>query len=467
MAVTALAEVLRKRKVQVFVYEYELDQDGSKIRKALTSHRNTSVILALAFGSQVLKQAQFIRFFRSLAKDQRPGRDVITLRLETQPPSIPEERTASTVGAAFDLSPASNYDNELDRLVAHLGAVVEREAKKRTDRYSHVSGVLEATVPQSKLFADLQSQIQTGSVDQKYLYWDVRAALRWQEIAEASTYMTAQTSMNILAAHASEMLAEFKRASEGNCYTFINFGVGTGVKDYLIIEQMLKADNDARLLYVPIDESLPMLHITLLQMQELMGQYGDRLRIHFVLDDFENADRFSRHITQEEQSWFGSTDTSRLVGFLGGSIGNFDERKILAEIKQLMPGPCDRMLLGVEYIGGRSNQELSSNYEDLKMKQFLYGPIFDVEGVAPDWARDFRNEVRNDRSDVPQSRTIVGWAKHAQSEIKLFTATKYNREQFELFLKSDGWAIEASYSTDDDPPKFGKYILKLENRKAS
>lgn len=95
------------------------------------------------------------------------------------------------------------------------------------------------------------------------------------------------------------------------------------------------------------------------------------------------------------------------------------------------------------------------------MKEFLYGPIADVEASQPNWDEDFRNEVVATESDVNDARTIIGYVKHDGRQIRLFQATKYNRGEFEVFLREQGFDIVSSYTTDEVVPRFGKYVLSL------
>jgi uncharacterized SAM-dependent methyltransferase len=422
-------------------------------------------VLVYAFGATFGEGDRLSHAFEKIkSSNAEQLRDVVTVRLEKEPATLSEEREAEH---AFDLSGATDYDAELDRIFRYLGAVAER--KRDSDalarsRVSHVSGVIEATVAETTLFSQLQEQLVTGKIDQKFLYWDVRAAMRWQKLAEASTYMTAQTSMNILAARGREIIFEFKRRTTRSNFTFINFGVGTGTKDYLILDQLLSHDQSARVLYVPIDESLPMIHLTILQLQELMGRYSDRLKVCFVLDDFANADRFNTRVSDQEVSWFGHSDYTRLVAFLGGSLGNFPERLVLDQIRTLMRPKIDMLLLGIEYIGNRDERELALNYDNEGNREFVYGPIRDIDTSDPDWREHIDIGVRSNQSDVRASKTIIGIANHHGSRIQLFSSTKYRREEFEEFLAQEGFDILGTFTTDEVTPTFGKYLLRQQRR---
>jgi hypothetical protein len=57
--------------------------------------------------------------------------------------------------------------------------------------------------------------------------------------------------------------------------------------------------------YFPVDESLPMLQITIAYLEELMARFRDNLVIRFVLDDFQFIERFQRYVAKEEEAIFG------------------------------------------------------------------------------------------------------------------------------------------------------------------
>jgi hypothetical protein len=212
-------------------------------------------------------------------------------------------------------------------------------------------------------------------------------------------------------------------------------------------------------IYFPIDESLSMMQITIQAMQDLVAEFGERLEIHYVLDDFDNVASFVKNIGEREQATFKDQRPARIVALLGGSLGNFEERGILADIQQLLLDASDQVILGVEFTAGRSSDELISNYSDERMKRFLYGPILDVEGVEPDWDQDFSWAVES-RSSIPGGRTVVGSVSYRDQNVELFQATKYERDSLEAFLIEFGFEILDGFFSDDDPPRFGKYVLR-------
>jgi histidine-specific SAM-dependent methyltransferase len=449
-----LVEALRKAEVQVFAYPQDLDETGAKLVAAVRRQGTKPLVLGIVMAPDDTTFTNVVGHIVEQLEDSL--RDLIVLQLSASDP-LPAELADSK---RYDLT-GSKYQRSFVSLLKAMGKSLQAPVRARA-QFLHVSGIFEVARPQSEMFAELKEQISKGKIDQKYLYWDVRASLRWQEIAELSTYMTAQGTMNLLAANADAMFNPMLAESKDKRFSFINFGVGTGVKDYLILDALLK-DKDAQVAYFPVDESLSMMQITIQSMQELIAQYADRLHFQYILDAFENADRFRGHITRHEHEVFNGAESTRIVALLGGSLGNFDEHTVLEDIKTLLGHRGDRLILGVEFIADRSDDELIENYEDERMKRFLYGPILDIQGVDPGWEHTFRYETlngRSKRSAVPGAKTIIGSVELRSDLVELFYASKYDQESFDAFIKDEGFEIEARFLSDDIPARFAKYVLK-------
>ena len=344
--------------------------------------------------------------------------------------------------------------------------ISQQPSSKGSDsEYYTVSGAFEVGRPSSIMFSELKSQLYETpyKIDLKYLYWDVRAASRWQEITQMSRYLTTQTAINVLTRHADELADQVFVEGSGPELTFINFGVGTGQKDYLILKALLGepgAADAGKVAYFPVDESLPMIQITIAELEDLMASYHDNLSIRFVLDDFQFAQRFERYVTREEEVIFGHRPP-RLLAFMD-TLGNFDERKILRLLWDFM-SEKDVLLLGVELIGNRDDEALIANYSDGYMKAFLAGPIIDVHGRTEPDPAEFEYEVvqSNDHySRVPGAATVVGRVSHRGHPIEMFHSTKYSGESLEAFLERQGFAISDRVFSEHDQPRYANYILR-------
>jgi len=329
--------------------------------------------------------------------------------------------------------------------------------------YYRVSGVFAVDNPDLALLRDLRIQIARGEVDQKYLYWDVQGATRWVEIADRSTYQTAQMAQSLLGTRGSEIIRRIikdagKSAKLG--FRFINLGVGIGWKDRIILMHLLE-QTKSHIGYVAVDQSFAIMQITIQRLEPLMILYGQRLHMYYMVEDFlANADRFNDYINTQVKPY----NSCKIIGFLGGSLGNFRETNILTKMRNMM-SPQDYLLLGVEYIGGRQDTELQKIYSDEVMRQFWSGPIRDVQGTdIQEFDFQFPVFEGNAYSDVENSRTIAAKVNHRRkgTQVQVCWMTKYEPNDLELFLRRQGFTIvEKFVESAHTPPWFGKYILKF------
>ena len=138
---------------------------------------------------------------------------------------------------------------------------------------------------------------------------------------------------------------------------------------------------------------------------------------------------------------------------LGGTLGNFFEREVLDAIKEEMSKE-DFLLLGIDLLGERSDEDLKSGYNSLYNKEFLFNPLADI---GYDFERcDFNCSVRTSVSHVPNSRTVVS-SFSADKEIQMAISTKYDFESLEEYLKTV-WRFHILTSIVN---KRGDYVIHL------
>jgi uncharacterized SAM-dependent methyltransferase len=150
-----------------------------------------------------------------------------------------------------------------------------------------------------------------------------------------------------------------------------------------------------------------------------------------------------------------------LVALLGGALGNFRERRILKHAADLTRDG-DYLLLGVEFIAGRSPDELIGNYDDEPNRRFVYGPLGDIRNWPVDWEERVRYSCQHapEFSDLPDSLTVLGEARDNGSTIHLFSATKYERDSLEEYLKSQEFVLVELWTSSEPDPVLGKYLLQ-------
>jgi L-histidine N-alpha-methyltransferase len=161
-------------------------------------------------------------------------------------------------------------------------------------------------------------------------FYDTEGSILFDRICEQPEYYPTRTERSILTASAADIVRR-TGASE-----LVELGSGMPDKSRLLLDAMRDAATLDR--YVPFDVSE---HVVGLAAERLVEDYPG-LRVHGVVGDFE------RHL-EEIPPADGDT---RVVAFLGGTIGNFlpgSRRKFLGDVaKSLRDG--DRLLLGTDLV---------------------------------------------------------------------------------------------------------------------
>jgi hypothetical protein len=464
--IARLADVFRKAQIEALTINADNDvPEGRLLVDSIARHSSASKLLLIALSPNALASDWFQTILPGSILPEIEGHvdRVIVLDLVARPRKVRLPDYLKPY-SRVDLGNAAG----IDELLTVVGSTARSLPSQRRDdeaEYYTVSGAFEVGRPSSGMFSELKRQLYEApyKMDLKYLYWDVRAASRWQDITQMSRYLTTQTAINVLTRHADELADQVLSEIGTSQLTFINFGVGTGQKDFLILKALLEreiAPNGGRVAYFPVDESLPMIQITIAALEDLMASYHDSLAIRFVLDDFQYAERFERYVSQEEEAIFGRRPP-RLLAFMD-TLGNFNERRILGLLQGFM-SEDDTLLLGVELIGDRTDEALIANYSDDYMTAFLAGPITDVYGrTEPDPpAFRYRVEKRNSRySVVSRAATVVGRITHRNQPIEMFYSTKYDAAALEAFLLEMGFTIAEIVYSEHEPPRYANYLLR-------
>jgi hypothetical protein len=381
-----------------------------------------------------------------------------------------------------------------------VGGVSLQEYDPGTGPY-RIEGIFDPNEPATGLFQQLDAEIKSGKIDQRFLYWDVRAALRWQDITDGTAYQTAPHSLNFLRERVGpngesrvELIAnKFVEQVGGDGpldVSYVNLGVGVGHKDRMIITSLLQSDRVGSVSYFSIDDSFPMIQLTIPNIikgfRPMKPSERARTRLHYIVAPFENLARvqgYIKEVEEEEASHLeGRRKRVRLISFLGGSLGNFHEAELLLSIQgNLMVSDQDTLLLGVEFIADRKNPTLEANYSDEPMQKFLFGPLQDMGYPKPPATafsyRTYDSErEENPYSDIPHSRTVVGSVKVDGRSVELFSSSKYEDSSLESTLRSGRYAtaevspvgpnggpvrfhIVSAFKGIQDPPLIGKYLL--------
>lgn len=270
------------------------------------------------------------------------------------------------------------------------------------------------------------------SLPSRYFYDDHGSRL-FEAITELPEYYPTRAEATLLRTEAAKIVG-ISGARE-----LVELGSGAATKSRILLDAMRDADSLRR--YVPVDVSDGILRRTAL---ELRREYP-KLEIHGMVADFMH------HLDA-----LPDTDETRLVAFLGGTIGNLepehDAPALLREVHDAM-ALGDRFLLGTDLIKDPAVIEAAYNDSQgitaafnlniLKVVNERFDANFDVDAFRH--RAFFDREHRWIEMRVVASRAMqvhIGALDmtielDADEEIRTEISTKYDRERLEgLFAKS-------------------------------
>ncbi len=203
--------------------------------------------------------------------------------------------------------------------------------------FSPIPDVAAATDPRAALARALALRPRT--IPPRWLY-DDRGSGLFDEITRLPEYYQTEAERAILAEHAT-LIAEMTDAT-----TVIELGSGTSDKTRTLLDAFVAHGEIER--FVPLDVS----EATLLEAAAMLGERYPDLRVEPVVGDF------NRHLNRLPA---GGT---RLVAFLGGTIGNFYQEERTAFLGALADvlEPGDWLALGVDLI--KPIDRLLAAYDD-------------------------------------------------------------------------------------------------------
>jgi L-histidine N-alpha-methyltransferase len=173
-------------------------------------------------------------------------------------------------------------------------------------------------------------------------FYDARGAELFDRICELPEYYPTRAEAAILRSRSHDV------AARTGATELVELGSGTAAKTRLLLAALAEAGTLRR--YVPLDVTESMVRDT----AEALTREFDGLAVHGIVGDFE---RHLGHVPQAEGS--------RLVAFLGGTIGNFTpgtRRRFLRRVAQLLRPGCDHLLLGADLV--KDPAVLEAAYDD-------------------------------------------------------------------------------------------------------
>jgi L-histidine N-alpha-methyltransferase len=179
------------------------------------------------------------------------------------------------------------------------------------------------------------------SLPPKYFY-DRAGSLLFERITELPEYYPTRTESALLAEILPGLIEDFLPDD------IVEIGAGSSEKTRRVLDAVTAGGRPVR--YVPLDVD----RLTLEASAERLLREYPSLSVHAMVGDFER-----------DLSHVPPPTGRRLAMFLGSTIGNLDEpaqRRLLADLKALLPDPRDRLLLGVDLV--KDVKILEAAYDD-------------------------------------------------------------------------------------------------------
>jgi L-histidine Nalpha-methyltransferase len=282
-------------------------------------------------------------------------------------------------------------------------------------------------------------------------FYDARGADLFDQICELPEYYPTRTERSILIDNADAIVA-VNAAAE-----LVELGSGTAAKTRVLLDAMARADTLRR--YVPIDVTEAMVRDCA---ATLVKEYPG-LQVHGVVGDFE------RHLDHVPDAV-----GPRIVGFLGGTIGNFtpgSRRRFLRVVGHML-GEADTLLLGTDLVKDPAlleaayddtqgvtaefnrnvlhvlNRELDADFDP---EDFEHVALFDREH---EWI-EMRLRARREHTTVVRDLDLPVHF-HAGEELRTEISAKFTRERVQGDLAAAGLEL-ARWLTDGQ----GLFALSL------
>ena len=207
---------------------------------------------------------------------------------------------------------------------------------------------LDVHVTPQDLRATLERDVRAGLTSTpkilppKYFY-DARGSELFEEITRLPEYYPTRREREILAARAGE-IAERTRAD-----TLVELGSGSSEKTRLLLSALRQAGTLRR--YVPVDVSEAALRAA---GEAIAADYPD-IDVHGSVADFD------RHLDRLPS---GTSESGRMVAFLGSTIGNLDPSQRRSFLSSLRSGMTagEHLLLGTDLV--KEPARLVAAYDD-------------------------------------------------------------------------------------------------------
>jgi uncharacterized SAM-dependent methyltransferase len=306
-----------------------------------------------------------------------------------------------------------------------------------------------------------------------FSYWGIGPTIAWANATNDPFYLVMKAGTESFLRHWRKVKPHVDKAG----FHLVSLGIGTGVKDRTILDDMRRNNRD--MFYIPVDMSSEMLRMGTLE--PVRGARFPMAQVLPVQLDFSIADNMTE-LSQMLTRLVG--DEPLLYTLTGNTLANFDNDEELLEVITRVLRPQDRLLLEVastmrldeetakaaadEYHQTRAFAEFVTSAlrynTDLKIDNERVKFIGEVEDddallVKILWQNDTDEQIRMGLPDHTEVLLPVG------DTIRLYTTRKYSTTRLKKLTTACNLtpieAIQSQFRYTRRPNPFGLELLLL------
>lgn len=315
-------------------------------------------------------------------------------------------------------------------------------------------------------------------IDTKFSYWSLAGTIQYMNICNDPSYVLHGDSINLLKSSLVVMYEKFASFAEN--IHLIDMGPGFGEEPLVILTTFIENNRGYGIQEFHLDlldTSYHMLREAMryifaednkkdLKIKELIKK--DKIKIRTINCDFEEIDLWVR----EGVSPYDSNYTN-LFFLLGGTIGNLNENMFFNKIKEIVYEDKNHFILGIDLIGGRTNDEITDSYDNSCMKEFCFNSLKEIKthkyiyderkfDIFIDDEVTLKLDSTNDTSEnVIVKNLIIKF-----DEIQLVKSTKYDFDTISKYFKNN-FDFKEDHGVDyfiNDDRTYAIFLLGKKNR---
>ena len=292
---------------------------------------------------------------------------------------------------------------------------------------------------EQQIASEFQAALAGRYLDEKFFYWLPDSVRAWVQLCSSTEYRNANRAIQALEAALPWLLKNWKHAGR-----WCGLGCGEGSKDVVALSKL--ADAGARLSYVGVDYSQPLLELALGAARPFASEVEG-----CKLDIFDDS-----HL-----STLRPEGPPCIFATLGNTLGAFGPHDFPRRLRSLMR-PQDRALYDGEVFAGESTLR---GYDNPQNRRFAWGPltalgITENDGDLTFEARDRNNGLYEVAKYFVARRPFElrfggqSFPLREGEKIRMSSSIKYARDAFFECLAAGGFQLEHHAASGD-----GNFLL--------